>query len=636
MESPSMAFIAWMLLCFSGPSTGYPNGKVTESCNSMIPLHGHPPQKFPKHTIEVNVTQFKPGDHVKVTLFGPPFEGFLLQARNAENVGGPAIGSFVLADKKRSQLLTCGRIKKSAVSHTSKSKKTHLEAYWISPRDAPKRIQFLATVVEKYHIFWVKIPGPVISQPDTPILTTTVTIPTSHSVRHLTQSFNASDCGNNKFCVRNPSNCDPKANSCFFLSFKQDSDSVLVEMSGPSEGYIAFALSHDQWMGGGDDAYLCISDDHRVDIKTASLVGRAYPEFDSEDVLEDKSWRVADGLIQCSFRRRVNLPAFKRRLNLDAYYYIFLVDGEVSEGKYFSCTGGIIHQHHRQPLITNGKYNVSGPPKDIGGSHSPLLIKIHGKYNDLQNSCHDYSPLQSKHQLYLSCAFHSGALMFVAWMTTASIGVIIARFFKPVWPSLLLFGEEIWFQVGEKVHRVLMMTTVFLTSASFVLPFLYRGGWSEVSGIAQQAGFHPYLGCTVMALAIVQPLMAGFRPPSQAPRREIFNWLHWSTGTTARILAVVTMFLGMDLTALNLPDPWDTYAMTGFVAWHVGTDILLEIHGYYLIRKAEVVEEDRIQILQSINSTEAQGHTFKKIVLFIYICGNIAFLINFLTAIVQI
>lgn len=48
---------------------------------------------------------------------------------------------------------------------------------------------------------------------------------------------------------------------------------------------------------------------------------------------------------------------------------------------------------------------------------------------------------------------------------------------------------------------------------------------------------------------------------------------------------VVTMFLGMDLPALDLPDPWDTYAMIGFVAWHVGTDVLLEIHSYCLIRK---------------------------------------------------
>ncbi|KAJ6651265.1 hypothetical protein lerEdw1_021137, partial [Lerista edwardsae] len=119
-------------------------------------------------------------------------------------------------------------------------------------------------------------------------------------------------------------------------------------------------------------------------------------------------------------------------------------------------------------------------------------------------------------------------------------------------------------------------------------------------------------------------------------RREIFNWLHWSTGTTARILAVVTMFLGTDLPALNLPDPWDTYAMTGFVVWHIGIDVLLEIHGYCLIRKVEILEDDRIQLLQSISTAEAQGHTFKKTVLILYICGNIAFLSTFLAAIGQV
>ncbi|XP_044288548.1 ferric-chelate reductase 1 isoform X2 [Varanus komodoensis] len=590
MESSGILLAVLVLVCLSGPSAGYPNGKVKEACNNMMPLHGHSPQKLPKHTIEVNVTEFKPGDHVQVSLSGPPFEGFFLQARNAENVGDPAIGSFVLADKRQSQLLTCGHTKNSAVSHTSKSKKTHLDAYWIAPRDAPKRIQFLVTVVEKYSIFWVKVPGPIISQPNTPILRTTIgTLPTSSLVPHLTHPFNASDCGKKKFCVRNPSNCDPQENTCFFLSFTRDHDTVLVEMSGPSEGYIAFTLSHDQWMGGGDDAYICGSENRYVDISTASLVGRAYPEFDSEDALEEKSWRLADGVIQCSFKRRIHLPSSKRRFKLDASYYIFMADGEVGEG-------GIIQKHHRQPLITNAKYNISGLLKDIGGSRSPFLIKIHG------------------------------ALMFVAWMATVSIGVIVARYFKPVWPNSLLFGREIWFQV----HRMLMMTTVLLTSASFILPFVYRGGWSE------QAGFHPYFGCTVMALAIFQPIMAGFRPPPQAPRRQIFNWLHWSTGTTARILAVITIFMGMDLPALNLPDPWDTYTMLGFVAWHVGIDLILEIHGYCLIRKVEVLEDDRIQILQSVTTAEAQGHTFKKTVLFLYICGNIAFLIAFLTAIVQI
>lgn len=42
----------------------------------------------------------------------------------------------------------------------------------------------------------------------------------------------------------------------------------------------------------------------------------------------------------------------------------------------------------------------------------------------------------------------AGALMLVGWMTTVSVGVIVARFFKPVL-SRPLFGEAAWFQVGR-------------------------------------------------------------------------------------------------------------------------------------------------------------------------------------------
>lgn len=593
MELPGIAVAVWMFVCLGASVVGYPNGKVREACTSMVPCHGGSPQLSPEHAITVNGTEFKPGDSIEVHLSGPDFEGFFIQARDAEHLGSPAVGSFVLADRRHSQLLTCGRTKNSAVSHTSKAKKKDVKVYWIAPGDAPKHVQFLATVVKKYRIFWVKIPGPVVSQPDVlsptpPLHATSEAMSTSHPVSYISKPFSASGCGMTKFCIRNPANCDPGSASCFFLSFQQKESSVFIEMSGPSEGYLAFAFSHDQWMG-GDDAYLCVNEDHRVHVSTARLKKRSHPLLDAENALEDVSWRFADGILQCSFRRSVRLPAYTGRFNLDASYYIFLADGEASEG-------GLIYKHHRQPLVTNGLYNVTGLPQDIGGSRAPRLIKAHG------------------------------ALMFIAWITTVSIGVIVARFFKPVWSHSFLFGKELWFQV----HRMLMLTTVILTSISFVLPFVYRGGWSH------QAGFHPYLGCAVMALTIFQPLMAGFRPSRHAPRRQLFNWFHWSTGTTARILAVVTMFLGMDLPALDLPDPWDTYAMIGFVAWHVGTDVLLEIHSYCLIRKVEVIEDDRVQILQSLTSAEAEGHQFNQIVLTIYVCGNIVFLVAFLVAINQV
>lgn len=42
-----------------------------------------------------------------VTLSGLPFRGFLLEARNAEDLSGPPVGSFTLIDSQVSQLLTC-------------------------------------------------------------------------------------------------------------------------------------------------------------------------------------------------------------------------------------------------------------------------------------------------------------------------------------------------------------------------------------------------------------------------------------------------------------------------------------------------------------------------------------------------
>ncbi|XP_062047793.1 ferric-chelate reductase 1 [Lepus europaeus] len=567
----------------------YPNGKVTQSCGRMIPEHGHSPQSEVAHRISVSQKTFRPGDQIEVTLSGQPFKGFLLEARDAENLNGFPVGSFSLIDSRVSQLLNCEDIQGSAVSHTSSSKKTEIKVYWSAPSSAPNHVQFLATVVEKYKIYWVKMPGPVISQPNAlPFTTpkaTTASLSTLPPVSHLNKSFSASECGNKKFCIRSPFNCDPeKDRACVFLSFTRDDPSVIVEMSGPNKGYLSFAFSHDRWMG-DDDAYICIHEDQMVHIQPSHLTGRSHPVIDSKAVLEDVSWRLEDGIMQCSFRRNITLPGVENRFDLNTSYYIFLADGVAKDGR--------IYRHSQQPLITYQKYDVTDYPKDVGGTRSSLLLKAHG------------------------------ALMFVAWMTTVSIGVLIARFFRPVWPKAFFFGEAVWFQV----HRMLMVTTSVLTCIAFVMPFVYRGGWSW------HAGYHPYLGCVVMTLAILQPLLAAFRPPLHDPRRKMFNWTHWGMGTAARIIAVAAMFLGMDLPGLNLPDPQKTYAMIGFVAWHIGTEIVLEIHAYRLSRQVEILDDDRVQILQSFTAAEAEGHAFKKAVLTIYVCGNVTFLIIFLSAI---
>ncbi|XP_012973873.1 ferric-chelate reductase 1 [Mesocricetus auratus] len=593
MAAPEFTVSALVFAVLVCSVAGYPNGKVAMSCAGMTPQHGHSPQSEPVHQITVSQMRFKPGDQIQVTLSGPQFRGFLLEARDAEDLSGPPVGSFTLIDREVSQLLTCEDVQGLAVSHTSSSKKTEVKVYWNAPSSAPNHIQFLATVVEKYKIYWVKIPSHVISQPNAPPFTTPkATAPpltTSPSASQLTKPFSASECGNKKFCVRSPLNCDPESEpACVFLSFTKDDPTVMIEMSGPSEGYLSFAFSHDRWMG-DDDAYLCIREDQTVYIRPSYLTGRSYPVMDStRGTLEDMAWRLVDGVIQCSFRRNITLPGVKNRFVLNESYYIFLAEGAAHDGRIF--------RHHEQPLMTYEKYDVTGTPKNVGGSHSSPLLKAHG------------------------------ALMFVAWMTTVSIGVLVARFFRSVWSKAFFLGEAVWFQV----HRMLMLATSVLTCIAFVMPFVYRGGWSR------RAGYHPYLGCTVMTLAVLQPLLAIFRPPLHDPRRQVFNWTHWSVGTATRIIAVAAMFLGMDLPGLSLPGPQKTYAMMGFVVWHIGTEVLLEIHAYRLSRKVEILDDDRIQILQSLTVAEAEGHVFKKAVLSIYICGNVIFLMIFLSAINQV
>ncbi|KFO26878.1 ferric-chelate reductase 1 [Fukomys damarensis] len=589
MAVPGFTLGAFVFLLHVSSVASYPNGKVTQSCHRMIPKHGHSPRPEPTHHMALSQTTFRPGDQIEVTLSGQPFKGFLVEARNAEDLDGPPVGSFMLIDHEVSQLLTCDDIQGSAVSHTSSSNKTEIKVYWKAPSSAPNHIRFLATVVKNYKIYWVKIPSQIISQPNVlPFTTpkaTTAPSSTSPPISHSTKPFSASGCGNKKFCIRSPLNCDPeKQHACIFLSFTRDDQSVAVEMSGPSQGYLSFAFSHDRWMG-DDDAYMCIREDQTVHIQPSHLTGRSHPVMDSSGSLEDMAWRLVDGIIQCSFRRNITLPGVKNRFDLNTSYYIFLADGVASDGR--------IYRHSQQPLITHEKHNVTDSPKDVGGSRSSLLLKVHG------------------------------ALMFVAWMSTVSIGVLIARFFRPVWAKAFFFGEAVWFQL----HRMLMVTTSVLTCIAFVMPFIYRGGWSW------HAGYHPYLGCVVMTLAVLQPLLAAFRPSFHDPRRQIFNWTHWSVGTAARIIAVAAMFLGMDLPGLTLPEPQKTYAMIGFVIWHIGTEIVLEIHAYRLSRKVEILDDDRIQILQSLTVSEVEGHTFKKMVLAVYVCGNMTFLIIFLSAI---
>uniref|UniRef100_S4RK39 Cytochrome b561 domain-containing protein n=1 Tax=Petromyzon marinus TaxID=7757 RepID=S4RK39_PETMA len=78
---------------------------------------------------------------------------------------------------------------------------------------------------------------------------------------------------------------------------------------------------------------------------------------------------------------------------------------------------GLMLKHEQQPLVSRVAVRLTGTPTEVPGSRSPTIIKAHG------------------------------ALMMVAWLTCASVGIVLARFFKPLWPTHYIWGQKVWFQV---------------------------------------------------------------------------------------------------------------------------------------------------------------------------------------------
>ncbi|KAK1885269.1 putative ferric-chelate reductase 1 [Dissostichus eleginoides] len=536
------------------PVSGFSNGKVSVACGDMMPQHGHGPSPDPPpFSITVDTASFTPGDNITVTLQAASstptyFKGFLIEARDAGKLNSPAVGSFLLTDPQESQLLQCGHTQGSGVSHRTDSRKTRIQAVWQPPNNPPQRVQFLVTVLHKYKTFWVKMAGPVVSLHGATAAPSTPAPPPTSSPPPLSEPFSSAGCGLSKSCLRDPVGCHPESDpACFFLSFVTDQQggSVTFELSGPAEGYLTFALSLDKWMG-NDDVYMCVSDGGSVTISAAYVSGRTYPER--------RYSRICGG-----------------RFNLSQSYFLFLANGRSQQG--------FIHRHDRQPLISSNQKEITGPPDDLCGSRSPLLIKIHG------------------------------VLMMTVWMWMVSTAIFIARHYKNVWPEKTVLGQKLWFQL----HRTIMVLAVLLTA---------------------HAGSHPYIGCTVMVLSLIQLIMGALRPAPDSPRRIIFNWMHLVTGTAGQVLAVACVFLGVSQQALLLPSPSSPAVLAVWLLWILLAHLLLQIHSCTLRREGS--DRENIWSAQSWRQQPEEKSNAKKIVFVVFLLGNTAFLAAFITTIASV
>ncbi|ESO81942.1 hypothetical protein LOTGIDRAFT_237231 [Lottia gigantea] len=139
-------------------------------------------------------------------------------------------------------------------------------------------------------------------------------------------------------------------------------------------------------------------------------------------------------------------------------------------------------------------------------------------------------------------------LMVIAWLATAASGLLTARYMKPYWATNTIQGMKVWFWL----HRTSMVLTLVLTSVGFGLIFIQIKDYSEISGPFYQKA-HPILGIIVTILVYINAIMSKFRKPPGTPYRPLFNFGHFFVGTGSYILAILTIFSGVELKKLKLP-----------------------------------------------------------------------------------
>ncbi|KAF1372743.1 hypothetical protein PFLUV_G00250780 [Perca fluviatilis] len=559
-----------LLLCVAPLVRGYPSGLVTDSCVNMLPNHsGQIPQTKPApFTVMMDRSSYKLGDQVKVTLQAPassPFRGFLLEARE---VGGLSpVGSFSLISTN-ARLLTCSQKSNSAVAHNSGSSKTSIQVTWTPDASGnAKNIQFHTTFVQNINTFWVDVTSPALTFANGVAGGSTTLPTTTTTIQQFTPpSISSANCSVSKVCFSQPSNCDPANADCYFMSALMVSgEAIRYEMKGPSNGYIAFGLSDDQNMG-NDDIYICgIGSNGMVGVQHAFSTGRTYPTILPLGNVSNITASVQNGVISCSFTS-MNIISLTRTTGYSNAYYLLFVHGPSSNGQI---------QIHTETFISTKMINISDPGV-VQDEGVPSIVKAHG------------------------------ALMLISWMTLGSLGMMVARYLKKTAKGEKVIGKDVWFVV----HVGVMILTVAATIIAFILIFSYEQKWS--------GGVHPVLGCLVMILSFLQPIMALLRCAPQHPRRFLFNWSHALNALVIKVLAVAAIFTGLQYLD-STTDQWLVKVMGGMVGWEALFFILLDVQSRCMVNRTDTLD--------------LTAMTNEGLLVALFFLGNFAFLVALLVGI---
>jgi len=343
-------------------------------------------------------------------------------------------------------------------------------------------------------------------------------------------------CDSSKACFGIPANCVAAGKCTAVVAYYPDKLKFHFEMKAKAPGYVSLGLSRDNKMGEDMTTNCMLQENGNVDISTAYNHGKrgnkpAKVSRREDGITERLKMGRKDGWIHCTWTRNRSLVLENEIWDLEKdKYFIMLAVGEVYDNE--------VQMHDTK--------TISGEAMGLG---QVGLIK-------------------AKSRLYI--ILH-GSFMIAAWICAASLGIMIARYYKQTWTSKKLCGLDQWFIW----HRTLMLLVWALSIVGLVLIIL------DVEGITPTLTTNPHgiMGFVTVGLAFLQPFIALLRCNPMHRHRWIFNWVHWFIGNAAQILGILCVFFAVDLEKAQLPRPETDYLLIAFVAFHFIAHLLMSCIG---------------------------------------------------------
>ncbi|KAK3089760.1 hypothetical protein FSP39_006280, partial [Pinctada imbricata] len=376
---------------------------------------------------------------------------------------------------------------------------------------------YRATFVENDQKYWIQELSVPIAEIGGPPLDLGI-IPTN--ALPLIDPIHTDTCGTEKGCYRVPEGCwEPYCE--YIATWKLvRQGTYMIEMGGYMDGvtdkYVSLALSEDtRW--GGDRVFECVHiggigvtkvfQARSVDASTERF---SKPQAGIQESCPGMDLECGGQFYQQRLRCRFLVSENNQieTLPLSGEYHLLMSRGAAAEG----VTAPHKYGHNEYPKASPDPVTLYDTSINIGGYARYPLVKAHG------------------------------ILMILGWCFFGTIGLLLTKYYKPMWPNKRFYGQRYWFLANHLPYEA-----------------------------------HPILGIIILCCVIINPIIALLRPPDDHSCRPCVNWIHWAFGTIAWCLAIPNMFIGMDFGKSHVPW-WATWILFIYILFHIIVEITLEVH----------------------------------------------------------